>query len=154
MNLYAWTDNDFTIYTNTETPTTSDNLYNADGEITTSLEENYGDAYIWSVSGDSIAVHFTHVRAVREFTRDPSKDILEPTPQYISNLSDGTNTYVIKDAEARTALSSKQDTLESGTNIKTINGTSLLGSGNIEIQSGADVEAYTATEVQTLWGSI
>ena len=92
--------------------------------------------------------------AKRIFTRDSSKDILEPTPQYISNLSDGTNTYVIKDAEARATLSSKQDTLESGTNIKTINGNSLLGSGNIEIQGGADVEAYTAAEVQTLWGSI
>ena len=30
-------------------------------------------------------------------------------------------------------LSTKQDTLVSGTNIKTVNGTSLLGSGNIEI---------------------
>ena len=37
---------------------------------------------------------------------------LEPTSpptQYASNISDGTNTYVIKDAEARAALSSKQD---------------------------------------------
>jgi hypothetical protein len=32
--------------------------------------------------------------------------------------------------------SSKQDTLVSGTNIKTINGTSVLGSGNITISSG------------------
>lgn len=30
----------------------------------------------------------------------------------------------------------KQDTLISGTNIKTINNTSILGSGNIEIQAG------------------
>lgn len=34
------------------------------------------------------------------------------------------------------SLSGKQDKLVSGTNIKTINGTSLLGSGNIEISSG------------------
>ena len=47
-----------------------------------------------------------------------------------------------------------QPTLVSGTNIKTINNTSLLGSGNIEIQGGADVEAYTASEVQALWSSI
>lgn len=50
---------------------------------------------------------------------------------YVSNLSNGTNTYVIKDAEARTSIANKQDTLVSGTNIKTINGTSILGSGNI-----------------------
>ena len=49
---------------------------------------------------------------------------------------------------------SKQDTLVSGTNIKTINNQSLLGSGNIEIQGGSDVEAFTAAEVQTIWDSV
>jgi hypothetical protein len=34
------------------------------------------------------------------------------------------------------AVASKQDTLVSGTNIKTINGQTLLGNGNIEIQGG------------------
>lgn len=38
--------------------------------------------------------------------------------------------------EISTALASKQDTLVSGTNIKTINNESILGSGNIEIQGG------------------
>jgi hypothetical protein len=41
-----------------------------------------------------------------------------------------------------TGLSGKQDTLVSGTSIKTINGTSLLGSGNITISGGgADFSA-------------
>lgn len=35
----------------------------------------------------------------------------------------------------QTALNAKQDTLVSGTNIKTINSTSLLGSGNIDVAS-------------------
>jgi hypothetical protein len=49
----------------------------------------------------------------------------------------------------------KQDTLVSGTNIKTINNQSLLGSGNIDIQGGgSDVEAFTAAEVQTIWESV
>lgn len=34
-------------------------------------------------------------------------------------------------------LNTKQDTLVSGTNIKTINGQTLLGEGNIEIQGGS-----------------
>lgn len=38
--------------------------------------------------------------------------------------------------ETRAALSGKQDTLVSGTNIKTINNQSILGEGNIEIQGG------------------
>lgn len=41
-----------------------------------------------------------------------------------------------------TQLSSKQDTLVSGTNIKTINGQSLLGSGNISISGGGASLTY------------
>lgn len=39
-------------------------------------------------------------------------------------------------------IEEKQDTLVSGTNIKTINGTSVLGSGNIAISSGGSNNAY------------
>lgn len=42
--------------------------------------------------------------------------------------------YTTEEVDSR--LSAKQDTLTSGTNIKTINGESVLGSGNIEIQGG------------------
>ena len=49
-----------------------------------------------------------------------------------------------------TALSSKQATLVSGTNIKTINGTTLLGSGNLStIQTTITGNAGTATALQT-----
>ena len=41
---------------------------------------------------------------------------------------------------------SKQDLLVSGTNIKTINHTSLLGSGNIDIQGGSNVDVVTSWE--------
>lgn len=41
-------------------------------------------------------------------------------------------------------ISSKQDTLVSGTNIKTINGTSLLGSGDITIEGGSSVTELTS----------
>jgi len=37
-----------------------------------------------------------------------------------------------------TKLSAKQDSLVSGTNIKTVNNTSILGSGNISLPAGAD----------------
>ena len=42
-------------------------------------------------------------------------------------------------------ISTKQDALVSGTNIKTINGTSLLGSGDITIDTNVDLTGY-ATE--------
>lgn len=41
-------------------------------------------------------------------------------------------------------IDDKQDTLVSGSNIKTINNTSLLGSGNIDIQSGGTVTVDSA----------
>lgn len=62
------------------------------------------------------------------------------------NLSIDTDTIATKedladyqpvgDYATKTELASKQDTLVSGTNIKTINGQTLLGEGNIEIQGG------------------
>ena len=42
-----------------------------------------------------------------------------------------------------TLLNGKQDTLESGTNIKTINNQSILGNGNITIQGGGGTSDYT-----------
>ena len=84
--------------------------------------------------------------------------------QYDALVTGGTvdpNTfYIITDATARdlsnyytksetsgatqisTALATKQDTLVSGTNVKTINNESILGSGNITIEGGGS--SYTA----------
>lgn len=48
----------------------------------------------------------------------------------------GTITGTLSDqTDLQTALNAKQATLVSGTNIKTINSTSLLGSGNIDISA-------------------
>ena len=53
-------------------------------------------------------------------------------------------------AELETELNAKQDTLVSGTNIKTINGTSILGSGDIVIESEvldvSDNKIYARTQ--------
>ena len=72
----------------------------------------------------------------------------DPTAFYI--ISDAEeidlNNYYTKSetsgaTQISTALSGKQDTLVSGTNIKTINNESLLGSGNINIQGGGGGKA-------------
>ena len=47
-------------------------------------------------------------------------------------------------------ISTKQDTLVSGTNIKTINNTSILGSGNIDIQSGVSM-TYNSLQEKLTW---
>ena len=80
-----------------------------------------------------------------------------------------TSTYATKtevstaDATLQTNIDAKQDTLVSATNIKTINNTSLLGSGNITISAGASDWAsitnkpfnYTAFSSQPtyFWGT-
>lgn len=58
-----------------------------------------------------------------------------------------TTTYDTFTAATNTALAGKQATLVSGTNIKTVNNQSLLGSGNIDIQSGNSVEVSGTTLV-------
>ena len=67
-------------------------------------------------------------------------------PTKVSQLSNDSNYQTAEDVNLATAglatkaeVNSKQDTLVSGTNIKTINGNSLLGSGNIEIQGGSTI---------------
>ena len=54
----------------------------------------------------------------------------------ISKIKISGTTYDLKDATARTDIESKQDKLTSGTTIKTINDTSVLGSGNIPVVQG------------------
>lgn len=49
------------------------------------------------------------------------------------------DTVIHVTSDEKAAWNGKQDTLVSGTNIKTINGETLLGEGNIEIQGGGDV---------------
>ena len=53
--------------------------------------------------------------------------------QNVDNTSDANKP---KSNATQSALDNKQNTLVSGTNIKTLNGESLLGSGDIQIQSG------------------
>lgn len=52
-------------------------------------------------------------------------------------------------ADVTAALSAKQDTLVAGTNIKTINGSSLLGSGDMVISGGGTT--VTLTDNTTYW---
>lgn len=55
---------------------------------------------------------------------------------YIVNISSSGNGITQQEAEAM--LASKQDKLYSGQNIKTVNNTSLLGSGNIPVTQSAE----------------
>lgn len=59
----------------------------------------------------------------------------------------------VTETELNAGLGNKQDTLVSGTNIKTVNGESLLGSGNIDIESVSNPVTYgsgTQSQVHTI----
>ena len=72
-----------------------------------------------------------------------SYNSLSDTPVIPDSTSDLINdSNFVNTTDLNTALITKQDTLVSGTNIKTINNNSLLGSGNINISGGS------ATDVQ------
>lgn len=71
--------------------------------------------------------------ATIRYIKDQEEDIVLPVTHERGVIdSNGVN--------LQTKLAGKQDSLVSGTNIKTINNTSILGSGNISI-SGGDVPA-------------
>jgi hypothetical protein len=63
----------------------------------------------------------------------------------LDDKADTATTYT--KSEVDTALASKADTLVSGTNIKTVCGTSLLGSGNVPtLHASLDGETLVFTE--------
>ena len=65
---------------------------------------------------------------------DEKLDVTAYTPTDLTNYY--TKSETSGSSQISTALNAKQETLVSGTNIKTINNESILGSGNIEIQGG------------------
>ncbi|MBQ6345184.1 MAG: hypothetical protein IJI96_03615 [Methanobrevibacter sp.] len=75
----------------------------------------------------------------------PSGKVIEETALSNIGTSKGATQSAIN-SSIDTALGGKQATLVSGTNIKTVNNESLLGSGNITIQGGSSVDIVTAWE--------
>ena len=65
-------------------------------------------------------------------------DVVNGRIDSVSSVLDSALTDI---ENVETAVANKQNTLVSGTNIKTVNGNSLLGSGNIEIGGSGTVDA-------------
>ena len=114
------------------------------------------------ISGTSYNLKDENACNVVELTQAQYDDL--PTTAKTSNslfvITDATagdlSNYYTKtetDNAITAATSTKQDTLVSGTNIKTINGETLLGEGNIEIQGGSGggkaIEAGTNISITT-----
>lgn len=66
------------------------------------------------------------------------------TPITVDSQLDAYSANPVENGVITGALGTKQDSLVSGTNIKTINGNSLLGNGDITIQGGGDKNIFYA----------
>ena len=64
----------------------------------------------------------------------------------LDGKADSSHNHIISDVTGlQSALDNKQSTLISGTDIKTINGASLLGSGDITVSGGVEISSATIT---------
>lgn len=102
-----------------------------------------------------VARYYSTGTKVATLTKDEEDfDIYVPTDSSISSSSPSTTNLPTSSAVSafvNTKASTKQDTLVSGTNIKTINNTSLLGSGNVSVQptlvSGTNIKTVNSTSL-------
>ena len=117
-------------------------IFNADNYYTKAeinASQAAQDAKIDKLSGDVINLSSAVTKNANDIIAINTK---------IENLpSDLSNYYNKSEVDAK--VNDKQDKLIAGVNLKTINGETLLGSGNITIQGGT-IDAYTKGETDAL----
>ena len=141
-------------------PTNVSDFTNDAGYITNADITGKADTTAVTQVNDALTAHTAnttvHVTSAEKAEWNGKAEVIELTQAQYDALvtKDPDVLYVITDAtavdianyytktETDTALATKQATLVSGTNIKTINNESILGSGNIDIQGGG--ATYTA----------
>lgn len=120
-------------------------IKNESGDVVTFSSDNYYNA-------TKLGSGFTGVNSAKTVT-DAINEVSSGSSA-VSELS-GTvtahtaNTEIHVTSSDKATWSGKQDALESGANIKTINGESILGEGNITVQT----DGYTKEEIDNFLGS-
>lgn len=139
-------------------------FYNADDEVLSTIDctDFIVDGMIDNVtlSGSILTITFNTDSGKQDITIDLS-EFINPENYYTKDEVDSAITVATEDfvtsgdveTQITAATSGLQETLVSGTNIKTINNESLLGSGNITIQGGSgstNVIELTKAEYEAL----
>lgn len=124
-----------------------ENITDSDTEFSIDTAFNYKSGKKYSLSFSKTGGFDVVIGGVGDTQRKINLSIDTDT---IATKEDLADYQPVGDYATKTELASKQDTLVSGTNIKTINGQTLLGEGNIEIQGGGtitvDSELSTTSE--------
>lgn len=113
-----------------------ENITDSDTEFSIDTAFNYKSGKKYSLSFSKTGGFGVSIGGVGDTQR---KINLSIDTDIIATKEDLANYQPVGDYATKTELASKQDTLVSGTNIKTINGQSLLGNGNIQIEGGGTI---------------
>jgi hypothetical protein len=120
---------------------------------------------------DYVAGEINKIDLSDYYNKGEADNRFQPKGNYLTSIPSEyvtENELTSKGYATTTQVGNKQDKLVSGSNIKTINGVSILGSGNIEIQSGTgDVDLsdyftkletynvfYTKEQIDTMVGAV
>lgn len=124
-----------------------ENITDSDTEFSIDTAFNYKSGKKYSLSFSKTGGFDVIIGGVGDTQR---KINLSIDTDIIATKEDLADYQPVGDYATKTELASKQDTLVSGTNIKTVNGQSLLGNGNIQIEGGGtitvDSELSTTSE--------
>lgn len=124
-----------------------ENITDSDTEFSIDTAFNYKSGKKYSLSFSKTGGFGVVIGGVGDTQRNINLSI---DTDIIATKEDLADYQPVGDYATKTELASKQDTLVSGTNIKTVNGQPLLGEGNIEIQGGGtitvDSELSTTSE--------
>ena len=118
-------------------------------EIETKIAQAGGSS-VKSVNGQTgdVVLNYVDSEVYNQHLRDYNSHLVEYNQyldQFIPVFEDQPDKNVYFEGEINRILRVKQDTLVSGTNIKTINGQSVLGEGNIAINGGESTEHVNLT---------
>ena len=158
---YATTNDLNTAISGITVPTKTSDLTNDSGFITSIPAE-----YITQTELESELVQYvteSEIAAMSYVTQSELSAMSYATTSQLPNMNDYVshaelnNASYVSKTELNNAsyattsqLSNKQDTLVSGTNIKTVNNQSLLGSGNITIQGGSSISEVTQAQYDAM----
>lgn len=115
------------------------------GSITSGgIVSELGKDELLTILGDISAVQFKNNKTIEltgDVTGTVSSNFSGDTITINTTVEDNSHSHIVDNITGLTELiNNKQDSLVSGENIKTVNGESLLGEGNIEISSTGGIE--------------